>query len=88
MDIAADMTDETTHWLHHPELGELPARAIIDCVFALTPNDRILHLHNEQVEIESRDNEHHYNMNGNKPKPERSRCQVIPPFVNAFSNRR
>lgn len=81
------MTIETTQWLHHPELGELPARTLVDCVFALAPNGRILHFHKEQVEIENRDQERHYTLTGGDPNPERSRCQIIPPFVNAFGAR-
>lgn len=82
------MAAETTHWLHHPELGELPARPLVDCVFALAPNGRILHFHKEQVDIETRDNERHYTLTASDPLPERSRCQIIPPFVNAFGARR
>jgi len=81
------MTDETTHWLNHPELGELPARVLIDCVFALAPNGRILHFHKEQMEVEDREREQHFNLTENAPNPERARCQIIPPFVTAFASR-
>jgi hypothetical protein len=81
------MVSEITHWLHHPEHGELPARALVDCVFALAPNGRILHFHKEQVDTESRDDERHYTPSARAAAPERSRCQVIPPFVNAFPSR-
>jgi hypothetical protein len=81
------LTEETTYWLHHPELGELPAQVLIDCIFALAPNGRILHFHIEEMETENRPNEHHFSPNGDEPAPERSRCQVIPPFVTVFSKR-
>jgi hypothetical protein len=81
------MIDDTTQWLHHPDLGELPAQTLIDCVFVLAPNGRILHFHLEETDVEIRDGEQHYNLNGTAPLPERARCQVIPPFVTTFSNR-
>jgi hypothetical protein len=81
------MADEITHWLHHPEHGEIPAHVLIDCIFALAPSGRILHFHKEEVDMESRDNEQHYQLNGSPAELERTRCQVIPPFVNAFGAR-
>ncbi len=81
------MTNDTNLWLHHPDHGELPARALVDCVFALAPNGRLLHFHKEQAEIENRDGARHYTLTGAAALPERSRCQMIPPFVTAFGAR-
>ncbi|MGR8921794.1 MAG: hypothetical protein ACU85V_19450 [Gammaproteobacteria bacterium] len=81
------MSDDTTHWLDHPEHGELPARRLLDCVFALAPDGRILHFHTEQVDIDAGGAEVHYRPNGAPPAPERARCQIIPPFVTAFPRR-
>lgn len=81
------MSQDNSHWLHHPEHGELPAAKLVDCVFALAPNGRILHFHVEQVTAEARGSEHHYLLGDAAPLPERARCQVIPPFVNAFPRR-
>ena len=80
-------SEELSHWLHHSELGELPARALIECVFVLAPTGRILHFHREEMDIETREDERHYTPNGTPPKPERARCQVIPPFVTQFPKR-
>jgi hypothetical protein len=81
------MSTPSNSWLHHPEHGELPAQRLVDCVFALAPNGRILHFHIEQTVIEARADEHHYLLGDAPPAPERSRCQIIPPFVNVFKQR-
>ncbi|MCB1749695.1 MAG: hypothetical protein KDK06_21170 [Gammaproteobacteria bacterium] len=78
------MHESTPAWLHHPELGELPARRLVECVFALAPSGRILHFHVEQVEIAEGADGVRYRLNGQPPRDERARCQVIPPVVNAF----
>lgn len=77
-------TDERASWVAHPEHGELPARRLIDCVFALAPNGRILHFHAEQMDIETRDDGVCYRLTGRPARAERARCQVIPPYVTAF----
>jgi len=71
-------------WLEHPELGELPARRVVDCVFALTPQGRILHFHIEQMEIDETPAAVRFALTVSAPAPERARCQIIPPLVNAF----
>jgi hypothetical protein len=81
------MTDTMTDWLHHPEHQELPAMVLIDCVFALAPNGRILHFHKEQMEIEKQGDEQHFTLTESAPSPDRSHCQIIPPFVTAFPSR-
>jgi hypothetical protein len=70
--------------LKHPELGTLPAIQIIDCIFALAPSGRIIHFHTEQMATSQRDVTDSFELVETPPLPERSRCQVIPPFVNAF----
>lgn len=70
--------------LKHPEHGEIPARRLLDCVFALTPKGRILHYHAEQCSIAEVGDTLRYELSGADPLPERARCQVIPPFVTAF----
>lgn len=72
-------------WLEHPEHGLLPARRLVDCVFALAPNGRILHFHVEQMAIEDVADTVHYRLTATAPHAERSRCQIIPPLVNAFA---
>lgn len=81
------MSQDASRWLQHPEHGELPAAKLVDCVFALAPNGRILHFHTEQLDESRRDEELHYRLSDRDAAPERSRCQVIPPFVNAFKRR-
>ncbi len=81
------MTDIPGCWLEHPEHGELPARRLIDCVFALAPNGRILHFHTEQMEMTQRDDETRYRLTDAAPRAERAHCQIIPPYVTAFPRR-
>lgn len=71
-------------WLEHPDHGRLPARRLVECVFALAPNGRILHFHTEQVEIIPDEDGSVGRLTGAAPAPERSRCQVIPPLINSF----
>jgi len=71
-------------WLEHPEHGSLPAMRLVDCVFALAPNGRILHFHVEQTAIEGAADRVLYRLTATAPHAERSRCQIIPPLVNAF----
>lgn len=71
--------------LQHPEDGALPARRLLDCVFALAPDGRIRHYHVEQVESETdAEGVVHYRLTDTPPAPERARCQVIPPLVTQF----
>lgn len=74
--------------LVHPQQGELPARRLLDCVFALTAAGRILHFHAEQTTIDRNGGRVRYTLNSDPPLPERARCQVIPPFVPAFTRGR
>ncbi|MEX2481151.1 MAG: hypothetical protein WD928_09850 [Gammaproteobacteria bacterium] len=74
-------------WLDHPEHGELPAKRLIDCVFALAPNGRILHFHVEQMEIVNGSDGTRFHLQDTAANPERAHCQIIPPVVNAFPQR-
>ena len=74
--------------LSHPSLGQLPARKVLDCIFALAPNGTILHFHQEQV---STGNFPTLGLTGalytltDHPATEgRERCRIIPPFVREF----
>ena len=70
--------------LLHPEYGRLPARKVLDCIFALAPTGKIAHFHTEQVEPTETDGEILYAETGATPTAGRERCQVIPPFVREF----
>ena len=81
------MTQPAFETLLHPEHGELAARRLLDCVFALAPNGRILHFHIDQMELVAGDDSMLYRMTASDPLPERARCQIIPPFVPAFKRK-
>ena len=74
--------------LIHQEHGSLPARKILDCIFALAPNGRYAHHHIEEVSVQESggetDGEIVYTMNNTPPEAGRERCQIIPPFVREF----
>ena len=70
--------------LLHPEYGRLPARKVLDCIFALAPTGKIAHFHAEQVEPTETDGEILYAKTDTAATDGRERCQVIPPFVREF----
>jgi len=74
--------------LLHSEHGRLPARKILECIFALSPNGKIVHHHLEEVSTRETggetDGEIEYTMTGTAPVNGRERCQIIPPFVREF----
>jgi len=70
--------------LDHPDFGRLPARRLIDCIFALSPDGPILHHHIEEVEVANEGDTTVYTLSGRNPDAERYRCQVIPPLVPQF----
>jgi hypothetical protein len=71
--------------LSHTDLGKLPARKVLNCIFALSPTGNILHFHQEEVSKTDLGTEGTlYTMNGHAPEPERAHCRVIPPFVREF----
>lgn len=81
------MTEPAFETLQHPEHGELAARRLLDCVFALAPSGRILHFHIEQMEVGASSDSVHYCLTTRDALPERARCQIIPPFVPAFKRK-
>lgn len=62
----------------------LPARRILDCVFALTAQGRILHFHLGQLCEERGEEGPRYRLVAPDGAPERRRCRVIPPLVPEF----
>ncbi len=78
------MTDKKWQYIAHPEMGEIPAIRVVDCIFGLKENGRIAHFHVEQMEISDQKGSLCFRFTDNDPAAERSRCQVIPPFINAF----
>jgi len=70
--------------LMHPAHGRIPARRVLQCVFALSPDGPILHHHLEEVDVTNEPELVVYTINGREPEPDRYRCQVIPPLVPQF----
>lgn len=66
------------------EPSPLPARRVLDCVFALTPAGRILHYHLPQLTAQEAPDAVHYALSAPEAAPERARCRVIPPLVPEF----
>lgn len=62
----------------------LPARRRLDCVFALSPEGRILHFHLGQLREEVRPDARCYHLVAPDGAPDRVRCRVIPPLVPEF----
>ena len=77
-------SDPKREILQHPEHGDVPARKLLDCIFALTPDGRIQHYHIEQMQVAEDDGEIRYTLTDTPPADERQRCQIIPPFVTKF----
>lgn len=70
--------------LVHPTHGVIPARQLLDCIFALTKDGRIEHYHVEQMEVAHEAKTVRFTLTEARPAEERSRCQIIPPFVTEF----
>lgn len=70
--------------LVHIKFGRIPARKLLDCIFALSPDGPILHHHLEEVDVSEESGITLYTINGSAPLSERSRCQIIPPVIPAF----
>ncbi len=74
--------------LIHPALGRLPARKVLECVFALSPTGKFVHHHLEEVSTSKggseTDGEIEYTLKGTPPAAGRERCRIIPPFVREF----
>ena len=75
-----------TEVLSHPSLGRLPARKVLDCIYALSPDGPFLHHHLEEVNKTEDANGIVYTLNGQPPTAGRERCQIIPPMVNEFDS--
>ena len=76
--------NNVVQWYENDEGKRLPAIKILDCVFVMDSSEQIVHFHEEELGIKTVDSEQRYFLNGSAPSEERSRCQVIPPFINAF----
>ena len=73
--------------LSHPSMGQLPARKVLDCIFAIAPEGNILHYHLEQVtkaDLSGGKEGVLYTLTDKAPADGRERCRVIPPFVREF----
>lgn len=66
----------------HP--APLPVRRVLDCVFALTAQGRILHYHLGQLAEERGEHGIVYRLVAIDGAAERQRCRVIPPLVPEF----
>jgi|LNFM01.1.fsa_nt_gb hypothetical protein len=66
------------------ESTPLPARRVLDCVFALTASGRILHYHLGQLHEEIGGDGVRYTLTTPDGAPERARCRVIPPLIPEF----
>lgn len=75
-----------TETLIHPSLGKLPARKVLECIFALTPDGPFLHHHLEEVDTTQANGGIVYTLNAQSPAAGRERCQIIPPMVNEFDS--
>jgi hypothetical protein len=78
------MTNQKPQHIVHPEMGEIPAIRVIDCIFGLMKNGRIAHFHVEQMEVREQEKKLYFQFTDNNADEHRTRCQVLPPFVNAF----
>ncbi len=75
--------------LTHPSLGKLPARKVLDCIFAVAPEGNILHYHLEQVtkaNLSDGTDGVMYTLTDKAPNEGRERCRIIPPFVKEFGS--
>ena len=73
-------------FLSHPSFGKLPARKVLECIFALSPDGPILHCHLEEVDTSKQGGDIMYSMTGQAPAPGRERCRIIPPLVREFDS--
>lgn len=70
--------------LVHPELGILPARRVLDCIFALHPKGSILHCHITEMRTEQNAAGTRFVLESLDPDPAHARCRIIPPRVAEF----
>jgi len=79
------MSEYTNCTLTLPDEPEaLPARRVLDCIFALTPAGRILHFHLGQLSEAKTAEGVHFHLTAPEGAPDRARCRVIPPRVPEF----
>jgi hypothetical protein len=76
---------QTREVLAHPSLGKLPARKVLECIFALSPTGSILHHHLEEVNKTDGADGVLYTLTGQPAAPGRERCRIMPPLVRQFS---
>ena len=82
---AGHMSESTNYILSLPDEPQaLPARRVLDCIFALTPAGRILHFHLGQLSEEATAEGVRFRLTAPDGAPERARCRVIPPLVPEF----
>jgi hypothetical protein len=77
-------TNHRPEILLHPTHGELPARRVLDCIFALLPDGPILHRHIEDVAVTDATAAIRYTLHETPPAEARAQCRVIPPRVREF----
>ena len=75
-----------TEALLHPTLGKLPARKVLECLFALSPDGPYMHHHLEEITVTEDADGIVYRLNGQPPAAGRERCRIIPPLVNEFDS--
>jgi hypothetical protein len=66
------------------EPAPLPAKRVLDCVFALAPTGRIVHFHLPQLSVGETAEAVLFAVTAPEAAPERARCRVIPPLVPEF----
>lgn len=71
-------------FLAHADHGDIPAKVVLDCIFALAPDGKILHHHAEEFDVEEKGSSVLFTLNGRDPEESRSRCQIIPPRIPQF----
>ena len=82
--LSTKIAHEKTTIFNHPELGKLPCKIVLDCVFVLLPTGDIAHHHHEEMHIEENEGEILFSTNGSSADDARSRCQIIPPRIPEF----
>tara|TARA_B100001250_G_C19667998_1_gene730173 strand:+ start:460 stop:717 length:258 start_codon:yes stop_codon:yes gene_type:complete len=71
-------------WYENSDGLSFPAIKILDCIFVMDDSEQIIHFHLEELKTKTVNSEKRYFLSGCAASKERARCQVIPPFINAF----
>ncbi len=82
--LSTEQDSKKPSYLVHSDHGDIPAKILLDCVFALAPGGQILHHHAEEFDIAEQNGALLLSVNGNAPNESRSRCQIIPPRIPEF----